>query len=293
MNALDCIDNITNTKLVNYQLKYCLVKSNKLPYTIEDKLARPNHIEDFVEFDRLLQHNSLEDYAGVGISIQASGICAIDIDHCFSKPFDIESLDNRAKYCIEHFKDSYIEFSFSGTGLRILFLHNQLDDYKNKYYIKNSKFNIEFYMPTESNRYVTITGKSINNVDIQDIDDEVLMSFLNEYMKRKVEVHQVIETKETRSFEEVLKVARQKLNKDMYFQDLWFKKAPGSRKNESELDYALIAYIYDYITTDKEFIRKIFEMSEFYKSKDNHHIYKWQYNNYRYFNFQYEQKLRR
>lgn len=275
-------------------LKYCLVDINKLPYTIQGVLARSNHSEDFVNFNQLvdaMDNPDVDSYKGVGASIQASNICAIDVDHCFKEPFDINSGDERAKELIEMFKTkTYIEFSFSGTGLRILFKSNIIDNYSDKYYIKNKNNSIEFYQPSNSYRYVTITGRYIYNNEIGSLSDEFLFIFLNKYMKKPVRIKTVITTYEveTRSYDELMKKVKCKILKDYHFQDLWFTKAPGSGKDESERDFHLMSYLYENITRDQDLIKQIFESSDFFKTKDWKHVNKWKNQNHRYFHYLYD-----
>lgn len=290
MNALDTLMNIAETKLCLANLKYCLVSKDKHPYKLDGSPCRPNVDTDFVDLEDLA-NTDLENYAGIGISITASRICAIDVDKCFSKAFDISSADDRATYFIDKFKDvAYIEFSFSGTGLRILFETDNIEDYSKYYYIKNSLVHIEYYQACGSARYVTVTGKTISDIEISHIDVNIVKEFLEKYMKKQFNVNQIhYEIKEeTRTLDELLFEVRKLYIRNGKFLDLWFGKAPGSKKNESELDYELLTLIFEKITTDKEMIRQVFEASDYYKSKDAHHIQKWTYNNYRYLEFQYD-----
>lgn len=300
MSALDALFNITNNQyLFNYHFRYCLVDDSKHPFTIKETMARPNHVEDFVELSELLNLNveTLEKYKGLGISIQASRVCAIDIDHCVEKPFDINSISLLAQQIIEHFEINncgYIEFSFSGCGIRIFFEANPIKDYELKYYTKNSKLNIEYYYPEGSNRYVTITGRTIvnNNISIQKYKydtDDVLHRFLEMYMKRRyVLAKQYNNIVDDRNIDELMKIVKLKYLNDYNFQELWFSQAPGSGHDESERDYHLVAYIYDYITKDKDKIKQIFEQSPFFKSKDWKHVNKWTKQDFRYFNYLYD-----
>lgn len=297
MKAIEVIEKISNTSLINSSLKYCLVDSNKHPYTLDNTPARPNKVEDFVEFDKILESKYLDKFVGIGISIQASEICAIDIDHCFSVPNEISSGDERAKYFLDLFKNlAYCEFSFSGTGLRILFKQPLIDNYSDNYYIKNEKYGIEYYQPTKSFRYVTVTGNYIYNNEIESTIDftDKIKNFLDKYMKRNISKIVVKTTcEETRTYEELMKITKKCYRTDPIFQNLWFNSAPGSGKDESERDFHLVCYIYENITQDKELLKQIFESSEFYKTKDYKHIYKWEYNNFRYFNYLYENVERR
>ena len=285
MNALETINSILhNDYLLNANLRFCYVSKDKVPYN-GPYLARPNIPFDFHKLEEL-DLSYAERYAGLGVSIQASRICAIDVDHCFSVPFDISTADNRAQEIINLFGDStYIEFSFSGTGLRILFRAAPIMDYTKKYYIKNSKNQIEYYYPEGSNRYVTVTAKTIIYSGVNFIPDELLQSFLNTYMLRP----QTRDTSEnlTPIEGDIDQLLLHFLRADKNFQDNWFEKAPGSGANESERDFFLLKFIFENISNDKEKMKEIFERSPFFKSKDRKHVYKWEKSDNRYFNYLY------
>lgn len=301
MNAIDFIDNlISNDNIYDADLRYCLIDKNKVPFKQTGDIVKPNCKEDFVALDTLISDN-IDKYAGVGVSIQASNIFAIDVDHCFSKPFDLESGDERALDIIEIFKDDfYIEFSFSGTGLRILFkadININKERFDSKFYTKNFKTKCEFYWPGGSNRYVTITGKTIcNNNILLDLHISVLkrvLSFLNKYMLREKMLNFDSNTNvKNEDFKESSKKLLHYLLVDIDFQDLWFSKAPGSGKDESERDYHIVKYIYNKVTTNKDVIKRLFELSPFYESKDWKHKYKWNQTNFRYYNYIYEQVMK-
>ena len=57
--------------------------------------------------------------------------------------------------------------------------------------------------------------------------------------------------------------------------------------SESDQDWYIISYIYNNITKDKEMIKRIFENTYFFKHKDKKHLYKWEYNDNRYYNYIY------
>ena len=304
MNAIDVLLNISETKLILVDtLRYCLVGSDKVPYTINGSNAKPNQASDFVSLEEIANAENLDKYAGVGISIQASGICAIDIDHCFATPFDFKSGDERAMYAYNNFKNlAYVEFSFSGTGMRILFFQNAIKDYNEKYYIKNSINNIEYYQPSGSARYVTVTGKVICNNDItQKIDfTNVLTDFLDKYMQRpKVAVKEPKKIVEAKDKDQAMKRIRGWLWKDVNFQQLWMDREewafirnyPGI--GESEHDAALIGFIYENISHDKQMVKEIFEESPYFKTKDAKHMRKWNYMDCRYFNFVFDRICRK
>ena len=295
MDAIKTLYNIVTCKnLALADLRYCLVDDRKHPFTVHNCLAKPNRIEDFCSLNDICNCTNIESYAGIGISIQASNISAIDIDHCFSKPFDASSGDARAKEAIETFKDdAYIEFSFSGLGLRILFRTNIIEDYQELFYIKNDKNGIEYYQPSNSFRYVTITGMTIcdNSLEAQDI---TFFNKLYKYLLKNMSKPRRTLVKSDKHLNETVNInTLQNKVKSLYFrnydfQELWFGQAPGSNSDESQKDFRIVQYLYDNITTDKEKIRLLFESSPYYKSKDGKHIRKWEYQNYRYLDYMYK-----
>lgn len=297
MSALDCIERLSNVNLIKANNKYCLVNDNKIPYRIDNEKTSPNNKDDFFSFEELFLNDKLEEYKSIGISVQFSGICGVDIDHCFEKANDFSSGDSRAKEIYEIFKDfSYIEFSFSGKGMRVIFKSESINNYKINYYIKNSNNQIEFYQPIydeEDNisyRYLTLTGNSIiDNYKDENISSENLnkvKEFLEKYMKRSKPLKIRANSNsyiDDRDLPTLMKKVKIKLLKDGLFQDNWFNKAPGYGSNESERDYYLVHYIFDNITKDPKKIIDIFEQSEFYKSKDFAHKNKWNRNEHFYF----------
>lgn len=292
MNALDTLNNIINNdNLVFSDLKYCLVNDKKIPFKINGENAKPNQTADFISIDNLLDCKELNNYAGLGISIQASNVHAIDVDKCFSEPFNLDSADERALDVINRFMNfAYIEFSFSGKGLRVFFKSKLIPNYCDNFYIKNENCGIEYYQPNQSYRYVTITGRYIVNNSIRVIDEKIIYEFLNDYMKRPSKQKKFINVIENdnRSLDEIMKKVKSKLLKNHVFQERWFSKAPGSNSNESEIDFYLLNYLYENIVQDYEKLRLTFENSPYFKSKDKKHFKKWVYNDYRYYNYLYE-----
>lgn len=291
MGAIDTLENILKQEsLINANFKFCLVDENKVPYTITNEKLHLNDLKEFVDLETLFSAKCLDIYAGVGVSIQASKITAIDIDKCFKKPFDLSSGDDRATDIIKMFDPyTYIEFSFSGTGLRIFFKNEPILDYAKNYYVKNPRNGCEFYRAEGSYKYVTITGKAIVTKNVGLVPNETIFNFLMKYMPRP---KRIAKPKENVEKQENVELLKQRLKyyyfADGNFQDTWFTHAPGSGKDESERDFYLISFIYNNITQDKEQIKMLFELSPFFKSKDKKHMKKWEYNDYRYYNYIYD-----
>lgn len=302
MSAIDTLEKIVNNEnLVSYPFKYCLVAEDKVPYTIKNNLARPNSKEDFCDLLELVNCGVLNLYEGIGISIIESKISAIDIDKCFSTPFDITTADDRALFALELFKDkAYIEFSFSGKGLRIFFVVDNISNYSDKYYIKNDKTQIEYYQPGNTARYVTITGQYIYNNSLTIMNDlSVINKFLNKYMLRPIKTLRTnitINTKDNRTIDELMKRVKSLYLTNIEFQDTWFEDDHKGKllshiqgkSKESNFDYHLLSLLFNNITQDPDKLRQLFELSPYFKSKDSKHLYKWKYGNYRYFYYMYK-----
>lgn len=294
MTALDVIENLLNTSVANNELKYCLVDAHKLPHKIDGSLAKPNHDEDFINLEEIVNAKDIMDYNGLGISITASKISAIDVDHCFSIPFDFGSIDDRGMDIFNTFKNlAYIEFSFSGKGMRVLFRQGEIEDYTTKYYIKNSKNGIEFYQPSGNARYVTVTGKVLadNSIDSDYDFKETICMFLDKYMKRPKYENRVVELNEDLEIDDLLKKVRRFYLKDVLFQDVWFNEKHELKNGisqESDRDYYILKFLYLNVITNKTKLRLVFEQSPFFKSKDKKHVDKWLYRNYRYYDFMYD-----
>lgn len=292
MGAIDTLEQIINSELVNYDFRYCFVNRSKIPYRPDGFEARTNVVTDFVTLNELMDSPMLtrKRIVGIGVSIQASNVCAIDIDDCFTEPFNFDSVDERGKEILELFEDvAYCEFSFSGHGMRILFLHDIIKNYNERYYIKNSKLNIEYYQPSESNRFVTVTGKYIRNNPIQHATniDIALNQFLEQYMVRPQKSKKVLATMNDIDFESAMNKVTRLYIINSKFQSLWFSTAPGSGYDESERDYQIVAMLYENVTTNEDMIRQLFETSPYFQSKDERHLQKWTNNDYRYFKYMY------
>lgn len=292
MSAIDTLEQIINSELVNYDFRYCFVNRSKIPYRPDGFEARTNVVTDFVTLNELMDSPMLtrKRIVGIGVSIQASNVCAIDIDDCFAESFNFDSVDERGKEILELFEDvAYCEFSFSGHGMRILFLHDIIKNYNERYYIKNSKLNIEYYQPSESNRFVTVTGKYIRNNPIQHATniDIALNQFLEQYMVRPQKSKKVLNTTNDIDFESAMNKVTRLYIINSKFQSLWFSTAPGSGYDESERDYQIVAMLYENVTTNEDMIRQLFETSPYFQSKDERHLQKWTNNDYRYFKYMY------
>ena len=234
-----------------------LTQNGKIPFDLNNgKYAKSNDPSTFVSYPVLLNHihqylkydENGKQLGGVGLGI-FRGFSAIDIDHCVDEEGNISEMAlDIIKFC-----DSYTEFSPSKTGIRIIFKTNTRID-RNDYYINNHNLGLEIYISDNTNKFVSITGNKISGDKINDINIEPL---LNKYMKRG-------------AFN-----LEKALEKDAKLKELWFKQAPGSHADESESDMALCCKLAYYLKNDENEIKRYFEMSPYYQSKDAMHKKKW------------------
>jgi len=201
-----------------------------------------NNIHKYLKFENDKQ------VGGIGLGI-FRGYSAIDIDHCVDENGNLSEM---AKDII-NFCQSYTEYSPSGTGIRIIF-KTQVKINKDTHYIKNSNNNLEIYISDNTNKFVTITGKKLSGDIINEID---ITYILDKYMK-----------KGGFNIEKILA-------KDEKLKILWNKQAPGSGADESETDMALACKLSYYLKNDEAEVKKYFEMSPYFKSKDEEHKKKW------------------
>ena len=219
MSAIDVINNILyNNNLSTYQFKYCLVAKDKIPYTINNIMVKPNNVQDFCDLYDLVSCISLDDYVGVGISIQASNICAIDVDHCFEKPFDINTCDDRGKQIIELFKteklsrmpvyEETIDDIIGTLNIKdIIFLSDEeIENFDIKKYIRDPFFTYEFKKITQlleemkkdkSQMAIVVDeyGGTAGLITIEDLVEVIVGDIEDEYDEEEDEI-QVINSNE-------------------------------------------------------------------------------------------------
>lgn len=233
-----------------------LTEKGKEPFNLSTGYhAKSNDEDTFSTYPILL--NNIHKYlrfegnkqvGGIGLGI-FRGYSAIDIDHCVSQDGVISEM---ARDIIDHCK-SYTEYSPSGSGIRIIFKTQSRID-KGEYYINNRNNGLEIYISDNTNKFVSITGNKISGDCINEVD---LTYVLNKYMKKGAFNIQKV------------------LSKDKKLESLWNGQAPGSHSNESELDMSLVCKLAFYLKNDENEIKRYFEQSPYFQSKDEAHKRKW------------------
>lgn len=264
MDILMYIDNLPEELL--YEGAFCVTKpGSKKPYdpflnkfiSAKDQFY---HIGELLEIDTSV-------YETLGYKLGSSVVSAIDIDGCVE---DGRISDIGAEFI--NYMKSYTELSPSGTGIRILFIAENKFDRK-KYKIKNSSINVEYYDSEDQRengaRMVRLTGNRIGKNPLRSVTTTDL---LDKYMVRtyKHDGNHKITDAESNPFK--VRLLGLMFNKDLSYYDFNYRYI--NFKSESEWDLIYANGISNYTNNLNE-IKDIFEMTRYFKTKDDWHLKKW------------------
>jgi len=241
--------------------------------------TKPDKLPTFFSFEEALR--IMEPDEGLGIGIWGE-LCGIDIDHCIEDGV----ISPQAQLIIDYF-DSYAELSLSGTGVHILFLCKEEDQYKdsNKYYVKMQKKHLEdiggmegleFYQGFHDHRYLTLTGKKIHDMNTEFVSGEQVREFLEAFMTRPVNTitNPVEFTSSDAEDQAWIKWALLELKQSILMY-CWFRTPTGYGGTESEDDLSFLRHLAFWCNKNPRVMRAVFESSRYYKAKDAAHIKKW------------------
>lgn len=252
-------------------------KEGKVPYNPNNPRYKgsPTNKSKYASFTKTLSASKDSDGIGVGVF---DDLCAIDIDACID---DNGNLDSRAQDIIATF-NSYTEKSPSGKGIRIIFYAPgfSCDKYKDKYYINKrdkvpadfkgtKKPGLEIYVAGITNKFLSITGDTLNISDTVKNCVDVLPEVLDKYMIRETATsgsNSVINTNEPPALEdfEIIATASKAKNADKFLA-LWHGKRPAG--DESVDDASLCSMLAFYAGGNAEVVERLFYESPHYKTK--------------------------
>ncbi len=244
--------------------RFCVWKQEtgkgKVPYQANGKRAKANKENTFTDFKKAL--DVVDKFDGLGIGI-FNKISAIDIDDCIDGNGKCSDM---ARDIMNIFKDSYIEKSPSGKGIRIIFLVNNFSYCKNSYYINNQKLGLEVYVAGNTNKYVTITGHVINQGKILQANNK-LQVLLDKYMQRP-KMNTSIANKESSSYltdKSVIEKASASATGGK-FKALW-KGDISNYPSQSEADLALCSILAFWCGRDINQMDRLFQQSGLMRDK--------------------------
>lgn len=271
-------ENIPNWLVGDDKYQIFCTHKNKVP-------THNTHIDDMSTFYTYSQAMRLmQPDEGLGIGLFGN-LCGIDIDHAVNED---GSLSQTAKDIIDYFDGAYMEYSYSGKGVHILFFCAQQRKYQ-KYYTKmgvkqltakgiTDIEGLEFYQGRVDNRYLTLTGNIIpqRNKNNYSVTPQKITAFLDKYFIIPVQPKSH-PTSTSSNTKEDLAWARFGLYtlKDEKFKEAFDKPATGYGGTESEDDLTLACRAAFWTNNNPEAIRIVFEASPHYKTKDADHLKKW------------------
>ena len=233
-------------------------KKIKVPYTPgTTRKASVSDPDTFTDFDTAA---SATGYDGIGVRVHGR-IVGIDLDHCIVDG----NLLPWAQEIVDRFSATYIEISPSGTGIRIFCLLPDDFTYDTKtYYIK--KGNVEVYIPGHTNRFLTVTGNAITDVDVTETA-EALVWLLDTYMRRPKPPISAFAApgKSYLSDGQVIAKASAAHNGEK-FSRLWNGDITGYNSH-SEADAALAATLAFWCSGDRSQIDRLFRQSGLMREK--------------------------
>lgn len=121
----------------------------KMPLTVFNRAASTNKQETWTTFEDVKQAFLGKDYSGLGLVIDGSDFCGIDLDDC--RDPDTGELSNLAKEVLERVQ-GYAEVSPSCTGIKIFTISNLAQSH--------SKTGVELY---KNGRYFAVTGHVLDS----------------------------------------------------------------------------------------------------------------------------------
>lgn len=259
----------------------------KVPYISPDVRGSSSEPENWQAFEAMKALcDEHEDIAGLGIFLSTREqdekmvLGAIDIDAHHTDGGDGNSLANEI---LAMFSGTYTELSPSGNGYHILFNMEQskipLDSQgRPTYKQKNSALELEIYIGTVTNRYMTFTGKRVSTGEnITDQTDTVL-SFIGKFMRQGIKERAIrkasippanVTYREALNSEEItkrLKEAR-KGKKGEEFIALYDRGEIPQGLSHSEADWRLLSHLIYWLGHDPTAIDQAFRASALMRPK--------------------------
>jgi len=240
---------------------FCLWRvdnDKKVPYQITGQCASTSDPSTFTGYDDVM---ACFDDRYLGIGVLNTIFTKIDIDDCVEDgkltPFAEE---------VVNAINSYTEFSPSGTGIHIICYTPDIRYDKRRYYMNNRSIGMEIYIPGQTNRFFTVTGNVLRDMDIEDRTAEA-EAILEKYMVRPEANRKAVDAPGSYlSDETVLEKANASKQGDK-FHALWCGEWHSKYGSQSEADLAFAAMLAFWCGGDLEQMDRIFRRSGLYRPK--------------------------
>lgn len=234
-------------------------KKKKVPYQTSGARADPGNKAHLTDFTTAYETYRNGGYDGIGLSV-AEDMAAVDIDGCVVdcklNPFAQEIVDKLG---------TYAEFSPSGTGVHIWGRAPNLLYDKAKYYRKNSEIGLEVYVGKHTTRFLTLTGETINDLDVNDCS-EALQELLDTYMVRPIAEEPSVEAPGSFLSDDSVVAKMLSAKNAENTKALWEGQIP-EEKSHSEADMSLCMILAFWCGGDAEQMDRLFRQSGLMRDK--------------------------
>ena len=236
-------------------------KKDKIPYRKDGRRADSGNLLDYLSFDEALEAYKQGNFDGIGIGCFKPFIL-VDVDHCVEDG----KLDERGNDIVDTLS-TYTELSPSGTGIHCFVLADTLAYNKQKYYINNRNTHVEVYVPNETHRFLTLTGRKLCG-DLSADKSKELQIILDKYMSRQTHKVDIIKSKQVGSFlsDESVYTKASLSKQGTKFDALWNGEIPDG-KSHSEADMALAEILAFWCGGDIEQMDRLFRSSGLMRDK--------------------------
>lgn len=187
-------------------------------------------------------------------------IVGIDIDHCVV----VGKLNAFAQEIVDKL-GNYAEFSPSGTGVHICGRAPNVYYDEDRYYINNNKIRLEVYIGKVTTKFLSLTGKAINDLDVNDCS-EALQELLETHMVRPTVESPPVEAPGSFLSDESVIAKMFSAKNAENVKALWEGQIPEG-KFHSEADMTLCTILAFWCGGDAEQIDRIFRQSAFMRDK--------------------------
>ena len=234
-------------------------KKKKVPYQTSGAKADPGNKAHLTDFTTAYETYRNGGYDGIGLSVM-DDIVAIDIDACV--------VDGKLNAFAQRIVDklgAYAELSPSGTGVHIWVKAENLMYDATKYYMNNREVGMEIYVGKHTKRFITLTGKAINNLDVNECS-EALQELLDTHMVRPTAESPPVETPESFLSDESVISRMFSAKNAENVKALWEGQIPEG-KSHSEADMSLCMILAFWCGGDAEQVDRLFRRSALMRDK--------------------------
>lgn len=246
-------------------------KKRKVPCASDGSETSANPVEHgstWNTYENVVTAKEQEHYDGIGL-VLPEGYFLLDLDH--------KELDNPLIQTMLSRFHSYAEYSVSGNGIHILGKVdvNQIPTYvdakgerklSRDFYMKNSVAGVELYAGGLTNRFATVTEKTINDLPLADCTAAYLTTLDKDMRKSKKQRYSKKRDGESRADFDLICALRKQKNGEKFIK-LYDKGDFSDYGSQSEADAALCAMLAFRTGPDPAAIDQLFRGSALYRAK--------------------------